>query len=253
MENNLDALKEFAQEEKPERVYTEFEQQQMKAGWNPNGRKSAEEWAANEPLAKENAARGREITQLRKAVDHLKDIMVKQEKATYEKALKEIEQQRREAIKAGDVDRVEQLDEDKQKLKPTENAPEKSQVFQSFFENNRNWLEGDSDEELEMFQWARGRERILLDRGLSHDEVFAKLDEAVRKKFPDYFGLDTKKTAPVESSGSVYGKAQSNNLSVNDLNDTEKEMMDLFVRTGMSTKKEYLEMIAKTRLDNEKR
>jgi len=65
--------------------YSDFEQQCIDAGWNPNGAKTADKWALDGLKV-----RNEKITDLYKITDNLKDMMSKQEQLAMEKAKKEL-------------------------------------------------------------------------------------------------------------------------------------------------------------------
>lgn len=93
-----------------ERVYNQVEQEQMAKGWNPNGPKSAEQFESDGKLYDEIKRSHKEIKEMREAVAYQQKLLTGQAELQYQRALADIQANRVEAIKLGDVDAVSTYD-----------------------------------------------------------------------------------------------------------------------------------------------
>lgn len=176
-------------------------------GWNPEGEKSASEFI--KVALDKFPEQSKKIKQLFKAVDEMKDHMSKTEKVAYERAKSELEAERKQAIKAGDVSKVEELEQAQLELtsKAIDTEAELPPAIKEFEERNNTWLQGSSFEEIEMQQWVESHGAYLGRKKLPVDEHMALLEEHLKKKFPAYFQKDDDSTEP---SSPVIGVSQGN-------------------------------------------
>lgn len=101
--------------QKDERRYTETEQEAIKQGWNPDfdgpNKKSAEQFVKDGSYFRKIDAQNKEINELRTAFKNVSSHLNKIEKASYEKAFRDIKAARDAAIEVGDITKVHALDE----------------------------------------------------------------------------------------------------------------------------------------------
>lgn len=230
------------------RELSDFEKTQQAKGWNPDGEKSAEEWARSEPLYEEIKTRGKEIKQLKRTVDELKEFLQKQEKIAYDKAMADLMAQREAAIRSGDVNLVNQIDEEKSKTQYTAPAT-KPDVVLEFEERHASWLQGTSFDELEIRTWALQRDQELSKLNMTPEKHLQTLEEHLHKKFPTYFNQGTAETItnPVESGYTTMAtKPTTTNrkkATFNDLTPEQKQVARDFERMGVMKVDEYIEQL----------
>ena len=235
------------QEANEEKILTAFEEEQAAKGWNPNGPKSAEEWARAEPLYEELKVRGKEIKQMKRTIDELKNHMQKQEQLAYEKALSELNNQRREAIATGNAELVEKLDEERVKLDmPT--MAEKPQAVLDFEDRHADWLAGTSFEAFEMQKFALERDQQLATRNLDPEEHMTLLEDHVQKKFPEYFnkGEASKSMGSAVESGtndSTTSSGRKKKYDFNDLSAEQKQIARDFKKMGVMEIDDYISQL----------
>lgn len=235
-----------AQEQKSE--LTEFEQKQKERGWNPDGPKSAEEWARSEPLYDELKHRGKEIKQLKKTVDSMKAILEKQEQQAYQRALAELKYERDLAIQKGDIQLVNQLEQQATSMSaPAPQQPEIIPEVEDFRERHAEWLEGTSYGEIKMQKYAQQRDAELMSRGLSPERHMSLLEEDIKAKFPDYFGSKKSNTQAVESAASsgVAGSRSKQKFTRKDLSHEQLECLRNFEKYKTFTESEYIDLLVK--------
>lgn len=235
-------------EEPQAQELSEFEQEQQAKGWNPNGPKSAEEWARAEPLYEEIKARGKENKQMRRTINELKEHMQKLEEHAYQKAVRELEKEYKTAVYNGDEEEAQRLQQEKEQMVKPEPVHDAVLDFQ---DQHAEWLNGKSFEALEMKNWVMQRDNDLMSYGLPPEEHMALLDEHVRKKFPNYFEPVQEEvsqvTAAVDSghSNNVAAPASKSKkkFALADLNAEQKQTARDFEKMGVMSVDEYIKQL----------
>lgn len=199
-----------------------------------------------------------QLSELNNSVAELKAHNEKVYKAEVKKLKSEVEslkKERKEAIEDGDVDKVEELDGQIDELKESmavpgkkddgEQEPSSNPEFDAWVAENQ-WYNNDA----EMAAFA---DSIATDYpGAPFKRVAALVDRKVREVFPDKFSeggptpaapQKSKTPSPVEKGGA---KPQTSKFTKADLTETQKSVMQQFVRQGIMTEKQYIEDIAKT-------
>lgn len=232
---------------KEEKQLTEFEQEQQAKGWKPDGPKSAEEWARSEPLYDELKHRGREIKQLKKTVDSMKTILEKQEQLAYQRALAELQQERDMAIQRGDVQRVNQLDQQAANTPAPITTPDVIPVVEDFRERHAEWLEGTSFGEIKMQKYAQQRDAELMSRGLSPEKHMAVLEDDIKAEFPAYFGIKKSPSQSVEgaSDSGVASAKSRQKFTRKDLSSEQLDCLRNFEKYKTFTESEYIDLLVK--------
>lgn len=231
---------------------SEFEKEQQSKGWNPDGPKSAEEWARSEPLYDELKKRGKEIKQLQRTLESMKSVMDKNEEMAYKRALAQLQQDRDNAIALGNVPLVNQIEQQAAALKVKPNAePEIPQVVQDFKERNDEWLTGTSYKHMKMQDFAMRRDQELASRNLPPDKHMEILEQHIKAEFPDYFTTneddeDRLSNNVVDSSGNsgVVSKSKKK-YSLKDLTQEQKQCAHDFERLGVMKIDEYISHLVK--------
>jgi hypothetical protein len=224
-------------------VLSKVEQLATEHGWNPEGEKSADEFIE---FALQNLPeRGKQLKRMQKTMDTLIEHNKKQEKIAYDRARQELEQQRIEAIRQGDVESVQALDREVSQLQPVQETHEAVLDFQ---ERNSGWLGGTSSEDKAMQAFAFGMDSMLVHEQLSPDNHMAKLENSLREQFPDYFGVKTKVRSPVSSGGgsNVAREGSKKTFSLRDLSEQQRKIAEEFEYYKIMTKEEYLKDLVKS-------
>lgn len=195
--------------------YTEIEQRAMEMGWRPltefNGDENdfidAKEFVNRKPLFDKIESTGKELKQMRKAFDALKNHYTTVHETAYRDALNNLKQARKDAIAQGDGERFDQVDTEIKRVEAeaakiqnvAEVKPEPEVHPQFVSWSNRNpWYNSVGY----MRAYADEVGVKLGAQGVDPIEVLKRVEEAVRKEFPDKFRNSNKNEAPdVESSG----------------------------------------------------
>lgn len=242
-EPEAEKVEEAAVEQSSESGLTEFEKEQQSKGWNPDGPKSAEEWARNEPLYEEIKTRGREIKQLKKTLDSMKSVLDKQEQVAYQKALADLRQEREVAIQRGDINRVNQLEQQATSIPVP--PPIAIPAVEDFRERHNEWLEGTSFGEIKMQKYAQQRDSELMSRGLSPEKHMQVLEEDIKATFPAYFGVKEKPKSQAVEGGSDSGVVSSSKkrFTKKDLNPEQRDVLRNFEKYKTMDEATYIALL----------
>lgn len=251
----------------PELTATEI--QASESGWVPkeewvasgrdeNDWRPAKEFVERGELFKHISSTKRELKQTQAALTALQ----KHHQFVYEKAhqaaLKDLRLERRHALANEDVDRVEEIEEEIDTLKSehaaktaalareasVEAAPD-NPMFTNWTAKN-SWYE--TDTELREFADAMGIVYVS-----KHPEsksnpqiVLDHISTEIRKKFPEKFGTQRRAAPNAVASVDRSGKAGPQVRDI-ELDETEREIMNNLVRSGVMTEKEYKTQLKKAK------
>lgn len=232
--------------------YTPFEQEQMLKGWKPGGRKTAEEWAEGEPIIEELRSLRKESKKQQDTIAQLKKFLDSQEQAGYQRALQEIAQQRDHAIRNGNVEQVNYLDEQKADvMKAAANntviEPQEEQTpeaITAFYTRNDKWLKGESVTEVQMMKYAWDTDAILAKKNLSIDKRMQLLEDCVKNQFPDYFNNGSNIIYPETKSVEAPQNIKQDNkkkFTRAHLNNSQKEVLTNFEKYKIMTEAEFIQ------------
>lgn len=184
----------------------------------------------------------------------------------YKRALSELKSQLAFAKEERDVDGVEKLTQQvaavEQERKFTKQEATQSQTNQADpekfrkFKQENPWFDSDKDLQEEAMSIGIGYSATHKDK--TQEEVYDYVVKRVKKIYPERFQMteakdeaeSTKQVAAVESSTGVkkpLGTKTKGKLSVNDLNEQEKEVMKTFIKRGVLSQDKYLEDLAKAK------
>jgi hypothetical protein len=196
-------------------------------------------------------------TQNRKQQEMIKKLVASQgqvAKQAYDDAVRKLRSERREAIKDGDVDQVELIDEKLDVLgkqqpitEPDEpEVPEIDDYTRQFIDDNKHWF---NKENPAMVRYAISMERLEqeADPDASPDEIFDRVRAAVSQRYPGRVDRKPQQSrrqrpaAPVVEDGAtpVRGNAVAQRFS--ELPKVAQEIAEAFERDGVMTKKQYME------------
>lgn len=232
-----------------ESKYSDVEQDAIAKGWKPDGPKSAEEFLRAEPLYEELKARGKEIKELKTTLDELKGYMTKQQELGYKKALRELEEARRDAIRLGEVEQVESLDlqiQDQRNEFNTVVTKEAQAEVAAFAERHKDWIHDPSYEAQEIREFVKRRDNELVSFNLPPAKHLATIEQDMMKKFPNRFGpitRDKPSTQAVESDGSLVVGTKKKKVTFSDLNEQQKTCARQFEKRGIMTRDAYIQSL----------
>lgn len=200
----------------------------------------------NALLRKDNEFLKREVSEMKSTMMEFKKFHAETEKRAYERALADLREQKKEAIAAGDGEKVLEVDDAIDELKEARqkeaaeakrpsNQPDP--VFTEWNEENR-WFGTDkelTDEANLIGEAIKKRQPHLVG-----SEFLDEVTKRVKKMYPEKFtNANRSRPSPVEAN-SPNKAAKSNGKSFNDLPAEAKAACQKFEKQGLVTREQYL-------------
>jgi hypothetical protein len=237
-------------------VLSEVEQQAMELGWKPqdqfdesSGKKwrTAEDFMDRKSLFDKIEDQHKRIRTLEKGLNAHAEYNARIEKAAYDRALKDLKQERRAALEEGDTLRAEdirdQMEELKEKAKevsaPVLPATDLPEPIKQWRQKN-DWYEKDQV----MTNFADGLGNRLVAQGVPPSEILQIVEREVKENFPAKFRNPNKDNAPKMETGNKKPTAADTFR----LTAEEEHMMEAMIRAGAPIKREeYIAQIKKSK------
>lgn len=240
-------------EAETERGYTDVEKEAMGEGWSPKGEKSAEEFLRAKPLYKKIHSQNREIKELRAKIDQLGQTVQIDKEFTQKKILEQLKEQKREAIKLGDVQSVEAIEMQERQYQslanPQPQYDERTQkVLDNFKEKHIDWLTDMSYQGEQMKAFMMERDNQLAPYKLSPERHMEIIEKDLNKKFPDYFNLPEEKPKAIKQSVESDGNRLNTTKrkpTYSDLTEEQKTVAKFMERTTGKKIENYIDDLIK--------
>lgn len=224
------------------------EAEARKQGWRPKEEWSGDpdNWKDAKTYVEHGEVKSR-IAKLEKEHQERFDRLERMNKKAMERQEKQLKSeiealkaQRRDAIKAGDVEAVEGIDaaiEERRNSDPEDAKPDTPEAKQKAWEASNNWFNSD----FELRQYAINWSQFNAERNptISFDDNMKALDAEMRRKFPEQFGAkDTKKPAAnghaaVDGGGMLDGIPVKNGKGPESLPPEARAAGQRFVKQGL--------------------
>lgn len=235
---------------------SEVEQQALELGWQPKeefeadpkneGKKwrSADDFMDRKPLFDKIESQGRELKDVKRALQSLAQQNRKVEEYAFNRAMAELRAQKVQALEEGEHAAVMAIDDQINNLthqlvasvQPQQPAGPTEEFMQWVKENK--WYAEDK----EMRNTADGIGLSLHRDGVPPHELMAQVSERIRKIYPDKF---SRGRVPPNPEGSGSRKGSSSFSAVESmLTPTEQRIMSTIVATGSISKQEYMKQFA---------
>lgn len=251
--------------------YTEVELKAIEQGWKPKDKwegdpedhRSAREYLDRGELLGKIKSQNQQLAEIRDALKGMTEHNKRVYAAGYENAIKELKQQKLNALREGEPEQVlaidDKIDEAKEALRTIKSQPDKIQGPSPV---TRDWLSDNpwygKDEVLT--HYSNG---IATDFGRKHNgqvteqAVYEEIDKKLREKFPEKFGLKKATQGAPSPDGegrrsAGAGKPQGNTNAAFDkilagMSEMEATIARTLVKTGGLTKEKYVEDYMKMR------
>jgi len=233
------------------------QQEALSSGWVPkddfNGDTEkwvdAAEFLRRGELFKKIEAQGRELKDVRRALVEMKKLHASVQEVEYKRALDTLKAQKKAALEEGDADaviaadeRIDLVREQQRQLVVPEDVQPTAEEHPEFVEwkSKNSWYV--SSTPMKAFADALGAE--LAQQGLTPPQVLRKVEDEVRKEFPNKFQNPRQNRASAVESGNVKTVSGSGSYT---LSPDERRVMQTFVRTGVMTEKEYISELKKVK------
>lgn len=244
-------------EQTQERQYTAIELEAIDQGWipkeefdgDPDKFIDAPEFVRRGELFRKIESQSRELKQVRQAIEALKVHNSKVEEAAYQRALKSLQEARKQAFLDGEHDKAFAIEEQIENVKAEKEQIAKTvpqvedtaytQQFQEWVARN-SWYETD-----ELMRGAADTLGVKLhNEGLSPEEVLRRVEATIRKRFASEFRKPAADRENAVEASSRSGGKSSERFT---MSDDERQIMKSIVATGVMTEKEYIEQLKATR------
>jgi hypothetical protein len=233
------------------------EEQAVEAGWVPkeefNGEEhkwvDAAEFLRRGELFKKIESQSKELKDVKRALLEMKDLHSKVREVEYKRALESLREQKKAALVDGDADAViavdEQIDLVKEEQRQLAQAPREEasgQDHPEFVEwtNKNKWYV--DNQPMKAFADALGRD--FARQGLSPVQVLKRVEEEVRKEFPNKFQNQRQNRVGAVEGTSGRTSASSSGFQ---LSSEERKVMQTFVRQNVMTEAEYIKELKKVK------
>lgn len=241
--------------------HTETEKKAMGMGWRPKDQwngpdeefTDAGEFVRRQPLFDKIEYQSKKLKNIELTLTQLTEHHAKVRQTEYERALKELKEVRREAIKDGNAeqalvfeDRIEELEESHKKTEPVIVAPrqnEPTSEFLTWVQTNQ-WYVKDSD----MHDFADGvasayiKRNEISGRSITEHDVFTHVTDKIKRAYPEQFGNPNRDRPGVVTNGDMNGRATKSTFK---LTPEQEDVARSFEKSGVMTKAEYIAEIKK--------
>lgn len=233
---------------------TEIEQKALEMGWKPqeefdasSGKEwiPADEFVRRKPLFDKIDSMGRELKNMRQGMEAFRQHHEQVKQTEYQRAMADLKRQRQEAIEEKDAVKAFEVSDKMRELEQQNVSIPQVQATSDLFTD---WLADNlwykKDPELQEFADALG---IMYAKKMAPADVFQKVSEEVRKKFPEKF------RNPNKDRGSAVETATNKNRTTKSddyqLSDDERKIMRKIVSTGIMTEADYIKELKRTKGD----
>lgn len=241
------------QEQVQEPQYSEIEREAMQHGWRPkdqfdesSGKKwrSAEEFMDRKPLFDKIDEQHKRLRDLENGVKALAEHNKRIEEAAYQRAMRELRAERKQALEDGDLvkaeeirDRIDEVKEQQRKQPAPQQAS--NPQFDAWVAENK-WY----NEDPKLRKFADGVALDLRNQGVNDPVTFLKsIEREVRETFPDKFRNPNRDLAPKLDSGKGSSKPDTFQISADD-----ERIIDRMIKAGVGiTREEYIAQLRKAR------
>lgn len=188
----------------------------------------------------------RENRNLKRTMQQFKEHHEKVEKVAYQKALNDLQRQKKEALIEGDADKVVEIDQaildhreaakvaEKTQQEFREEAQAINPVFAAWVERNT-WYQYDA--EMRTFADSIGVAMKTANPSMTPEMVLVEVEKRVKKAYSEKFKNSRKETAPTVESG---GSPRTNKAYAIELTEEEQRAMQKFVKSGALTEEQYI-------------
>lgn len=249
----VDVVQDTENQESQVHEPTEIEKRALEMGWRPRTEFSGEdndfidakEFVQRKPLYDKIAAQGKQLKNVSTALEALKGHYTAVRETEYKRALQKLKDERKEALREGDADKVVSLEDDIksaeeefEQLKEENARPivqEEAPIHPEFtaWKDRNPWYSSTKY----MREFADEYGLRLASQGMLPAEVLKKVDMAVRKEFPHKFSNPNKADAPDVGASKTGGRTKAGDPALTEI---ERMTMNSLIRSGTMTKEEYL-------------
>jgi hypothetical protein len=194
------------------------------------------------PILKErNDHLFKEVKEVKDSVKEIKEFYAKSEERAYQKALRELEQRKLEAVENADVESYRAAESERaelEKSKPVVTAQPQEPPEMAAFRGNNSWYGTDP----EMTTEADALGAAYINQGIPYGQMLERVANRIKKLYPEKFTNPRRENSPtVETVNAETGlpkKAAAK--SFENLPEDAKKQCNKWVTQGLLTKEDYV-------------
>jgi hypothetical protein len=196
------------------------------------------------PILKErNEHLVKEIQEMKKTFKDFADFASKTEERAYNKALREIEAKKQQALQDEDVNAYHAADKEATELvkerpvPPKVDEPKGEDPLFTAFKSRNKWYESDPELTAEADALGAG----YAQQGKPYAEILSKVEDRMKKLYPEKFGNSRRdETGAVEFSPDTGLPKKAKSKTYDNLPPDAKAACDRFIARGLITKEQYV-------------
>lgn len=248
-ESKIEPVEEKLQVEVSEpQELSDVEKEALETGWDPKGKKSAQEWVNSAPLYKAISEKNKELRDLKHRFSELASHVSNLQKAGYQEKVDYLESERKAAVARSDYESLKyydkQLDQVKQEFNQIQTPQKEAHPLALAFMDKYKDLLGSNPH---IHQFVFNRDNELGTKGLSPEEHIRLLEQDLRNEFPNRF--TTEKVKPitmVESDSRPVKRESKAKYTFEDLNKDQKYIYKFLERKTKMGGEEYIKQLVET-------
>lgn len=194
------------------------------------------------PIMRErNKQLSKDITEVKESVKEIKEFYKNSEERAYQKALRELEQRKLEAVENADVESYRAAESERaelEKSKPVVTAQPQEPPEMAAFRGNNSWYGTDP----EMTTEADALGAAYINQGIPYGQMLERVANRIKKLYPEKFTNPRRENSPtVETVNAETGlpkKAAAK--SFENLPEDAKKQCNKWVTQGLLTKEDYV-------------
>lgn len=219
----------------------------IKQGYNPEyegtNKKTPKEFlevsfSHNKMLKERNEMLSTQIDELNNKLNRVVQFQTEQKNKAVEKAIKELKAQRREAIKEGDHEKIDEIDEEISKQSVAQN--DNNIILEAWLSKNP-WYKEDEDLAIEADLIADNLSRTgrFQNTQADYEKLLKQVESRIKKLFSEKFKNPKKDNPPEVESGRASPQSDTKKTFADLPSDAKKECEN-FVAEGLMSKEDYL-------------
>lgn len=241
--------------ETPEVTADTFSDKAKEKGWkpleeydgDPDEWVDAKEFCQRAPLYDRLKNQNKKLKEQEKALRDMGSHIDKVSQAAYNRAISDLQKEKREAVSVADVDRVEEIDKEiqeiKQEMVPPKQQPGIAPEIVAWTSDKENqWF--NEDAERREFAIAYQQAQLQTHPDMDIETSLKNVNKAVRKAFPEKFSNPARSTAAVVETAVSRTDPGKKVYSYKDLSEEQRSVAARFDRMGIMSKDEYVKQLA---------
>lgn len=238
----------------------------LKMGWKPGGKKDAQRFVEDQSFFDKIDSKNKKIDELADTVRSLVEHNTKLEKATYEKAMRDLQAAKNEAVSQADIQRYQAIEKEQiqvqkqiyeaeqhaEAIKPKVEQTPITEELLSFKSRNEDWFNYNTPENKDMVEDADyidkriAKQAQRAGKSLTQKEHLELVEEAIKKQYPHRFKNEKRDTGSMVETSTTSRESNKSDLS-SKLTKQQREIVRQARRVGSKmTEESYAKQLKLT-------